>query len=548
MAGSTWWIEGAGQWTWASVLLFYAFACFTVFICQRLVEQAALALEPMERKAAFARSATCIGCMVWALDAAGQFIYPDMVARDPHLGPAILGLLVMAGGTLVSVPAITHTRRRGEIALAGLVMSFGMIFGHVLLFSAFGELTGVVHWRDVSLAITLASGLAIVLSLRHRSARLRALHGGFRRLTWPEYLLGGGVVLLIHRALSSSLELEPVPANGNDGQVLLLLLALVVFGVLVAAAQMHSMGVEKARRRLLDQALARLRTLPDEAGLAEGQQLSLIAERLPDFLVPGQLRLHFQPIVPVSQQFEAIRFEALLRVEAPELGRINPEMFFLACARAGRQAEADRLVIAQALEISQHWTQYASRCAGISVNVAPETLDESDFVSWLKLTLDRYALPPEWLKLEITEHSMIATTERIVDVLLDLHDIGVGVILDDFGTGFSSLGVITLLPIEGVKIDRSLIRNLERNRANQLLLKHLSALARDIGMTVTVEGVETLIDLSIARRKGVDGVQGYVFARAMAPEMVPDWLGKLSLEHSGDGAIRIPRLLGWERG
>ena len=109
-------------------------------------------------------------------------------------------------------------------------------------------------------------------------------------------------------------------------------------------------------------------------------------------------------------------------------------------------------------------------------------------------------------------------------MLRTLKDMGVGTVMDDFGAGFSSLGSLVDLPIQGIKCDKALVRALSGDPARQTLLQHLCALAHELGLSITVEGVETQADLGIVRAKGAAKVQGYVFARPMPHEEVLYWL------------------------
>jgi len=119
---------------------------------------------------------------------------------------------------------------------------------------------------------------------------------------------------------------------------------------------------------------------------------------------------------------------------------------------------------------------------------------------------------------------MIAASEDLVGVLRGLLDIGVGVVMDDFGAGFSSLGILVDLPLEGIKFDRALITNLVVDPDRQTLLRHLCAMARDLGVSVTVEGIEREEDLVMVRMHGANRVQGYLLARPMPEDAVGAWL------------------------
>ncbi|WP_005037697.1 EAL domain-containing protein [Holophaga foetida] len=505
-------------------LLFLGFSILVVHVCQRLVEQAALAIEELERRANFARTSLCIGAMVWSLDALGLFLYQDMAPRGARLAPAIFSLIVMVLAARICVPALVSTRDRLRIMGAGALLATGMLFGHFLQVSALGKPTGEIRWGAVLLAILIATALAGGLALRHRSARLRSLDGVFKPLTWGDKVVGGLVILPLHICLTTSVPLSPPLPGAHPGEGLPVLLALVLFGVMIAAYRISDVAVEARRQRILNRAFAMVRSVRDLPQDVDAQRLALIAERLDSLFGDGCLEMHYQPILPVSSHVPGIRFEALLRVEDPDLGRVNPELVFLACERMGRTGWADRQVLRHALAASRAWWHPGAHCSGIAVNVAPDTLLAQDFVTWLSQELERHRLSHGWLHLEITEHAMITASEDLVGVLRELLGIGVGVVMDDFGAGFSSLGILVDLPLRGIKFDRALITNLVVDPDRQTLVRHLCAMAKDLRVNVTVEGIERQDDLGLVRKYGADCVQGYLLARPMPGKAVPDWL------------------------
>ena len=111
----------------------------------------------------------------------------------------------------------------------------------------------------------------------------------------------------------------------------------------------------------------------------------------------------------------------------------------------------------------------------------------------------------------------------MVQAINDLRTLGVGVFMDDFGAGYSSLGVLADLPISGIKCDRLFVRQLPQDPRRQSLLRHVVRLARDLQLEVVVEGVETEQELQSVLESGIGNVQGYFFSKAMPPEAVPQW-------------------------
>ncbi|HTJ95472.1 MAG TPA: EAL domain-containing protein [Pararobbsia sp.] len=503
-------------------LLFFIFAAAAVHVCQRLVEQAAVVIGAEARRASFARTALCVGCIVWALDAAGLFMYPDVVISDARLAPAILALIVMVVTGRWTIPPLTNTRSHARVVLAAVVLAIGMLAGNALMLSAFGRISLVLSWQAGAGALVLSTVLAAGLALRHRSARLRKDPAAYLPFSWQDKVLGGLTVVPLHVCLVNMFVLSPTtPAHGGG---LTLMLALVLFGIVGTAYQVRSLRSDARQERSMNLALMLQNSAHARLRADGGQRLALIAERLPALLTPLRMALHFQPIVAAEDVGGTVRLEALLRIHDPDLGYVDPELFFLACERLGFTSVADRIVIRSALEASESWCQPDFDCLGISVNITPNTPFDDDFVEWLRRQMRETRCPPGWLKLELTEHAMIHNAERLSSVIRELGVLGVGVVMDDFGAGYSSLAMLGDLPIEGIKCDRSFVSALEHDRRRQALLRHICAMARELNLKVTIEGIETESDLKIVRRLGAHDVQGYHLARPMPASAVARWL------------------------
>ncbi|GAB3267838.1 EAL domain-containing protein [Chitinimonas naiadis] len=519
------------------VLLFMLFGVAVVHVTQQLIEQAATMVGHVRRRAAFARTAMCIGSLVWALDGAGLFMYDTINTNVARLGPAIASLLVMIVGARFTVPALTHTRSRLRVVTAALCLGLSMVLGHLILVSGFGMLLQHLNLAALFSSLLLTIAIGGGLALQHRAVRLQALHQGFRPLPWPSKLLAGAIIVPLHWQLTNILPTYSPVAHAGDG--LMLLLTLAAFGLLVAVDQLQHMQLEQSLQQTHAQALSLLRShsLPHAAD--QSAQLSLLAERLPDLLHPRHITLHYQPIVAANGQ--AAYFEALLRVRDDTLGNLNPELFFLACELTQRTTDADRLVLQAGLQQQQNWRELGLSIL-ITLNVSPTTLLDPTFESWLLAQLQRHRSLPAEIKLELTEHALIANPAALKSVLASLRRQGIGVLMDDFGAGYSSLGLLADLPIEGIKCDRSLSQHVASDRRRQALLWHVCKLAEELGLRVTVEGIETDADWQRVRHNRMTLAQGYLFAKPMAAEAVPAWLASqpaIADTHLHDGHVVI---------
>jgi EAL domain-containing protein (putative c-di-GMP-specific phosphodiesterase class I) len=505
------------------LLLFVSFAALVVHACQRLVERTAITIEPGERRTAFARTALCVGSLVWTLDVVGLHLFQDLQAGSARLAPVCASLLLMVLAARATIPALSNTQSSLRILLAAVGLALGMLGAHLLLMTALGSWSGRLRWDFLAASLLLAAFIAGWIAVRHRSAQLRAIKSDFRTISWPVKLLAGLLILPLHIFLVNTFPIEVDPAR-SPGNGLSVLIVLVLFGTAFSVDQMFKLRAEEKRQHLTNRALAMIRRVNPELGESSGYLLALIAERLPSLLTPETLQLHFQPICPTRPWTGGIRLEALLRVQDPDLGRIHPELFFLACERCGKSAWVDRALLELALTCSVPWAGASRNCAGISVNVAPDTLLVPGFVPWLEGLLHRRNWPAGWLQLEITEHALIAKAPQLAQTLLQLRAAGVQVAMDDFGAGFSSLTVLADLPIHGIKCDHAFVKDIAEDPARQVLLRHVCEMGKGLGLAVTIEGLETEAEWKLLQSKGADYFQGYLIARPMAADRVAAWL------------------------
>ncbi|MFN4120125.1 EAL domain-containing protein [Acidovorax sp.] len=502
-------------------ILFWGFATLVVHVCQRLVEHTAYSVDPSSRRISASHAALCVGCVVWALDVVGLFMYAELAHHVLELLPALSGLLIMAVSARLTIPTLSTSASKRRIVVAGVWLAAGMLAAHFTITRGHVHSFAQVNWLAIVLSMVTAVGLATYTSVRHRSAKMSVLTPHFRQQTWQDKLLCGGAILLLHWLLINTFPLQlGDPAGDSDGIALLVILLL--FAIAVAVEQMSNMRWDAGRQQLLRRGLSLMRVSNMAQNAARDMELSLIADHLSTLLRPERLALHFQPIVDMQQR--GIQFEALLRMTDPVLGTIHPETFLLVCELQGKTAEVDRMILRNALDCVQAWQQTGVQGASISVNVAPITLLDVGFAPWLEGELAARALSPQVLKLEMTEHAIIALGSQMVAAIDDLGRRGVAVLMDDFGAGYSSLGMLADLPIAGIKCERLFVRRLAQDRRRQSLLRHLAALAQEFGLTVVVEGVETVQELQALAALGLHCIQGYVYSKPLPAAEIPAWV------------------------
>lgn len=242
-------------------------------------------------------------------------------------------------------------------------------------------------------------------------------------------------------------------------------------------------------------------------------------------LQDGEFYLQYQPILSLAE-YRIVGFEALLRWEHPEQGNIPPGEFISIAEETGLIVPIGEWVLREACRQLQAWHQQhpLSSPLTMSVNLSSRQLMQPEFVGRLKTILQAVALPPRSLHLEITESVLISNTEYIQSSLSALRQSGVCVQMDDFGTGYSSLSILHQLAIDTLKIDRSFIHQLKADESNWGLVRAVITLARELGMGVVAEGVETAQQLQMLRQLSCEQAQGFFIAPPMTGEAVNGWL------------------------
>ncbi|MBB3567456.1 diguanylate cyclase (GGDEF)-like protein [Rhizobium sp. BK491] len=222
-----------------------------------------------------------------------------------------------------------------------------------------------------------------------------------------------------------------------------------------------------------------------------------------------ELTLAYQPLVDASS-CEMIGVEALVRWNRPGHGPISPEAFIPIAETSGLIEALGLLVLRKACEAARHWPDLR-----IAVNVSPGQFRNPAFADYVRSVLNSTEIEAERVTLEITEGYIIQNPERTRQSIERLKRLGVKVALDDFGSGFSSIGYLRQFGFDRIKIDRSLTMNvLEDNRAREMV-KATVALARSLDIPVTAEGIETEEQGRALAGFGCDELQGYFYGKPM---------------------------------
>lgn len=234
----------------------------------------------------------------------------------------------------------------------------------------------------------------------------------------------------------------------------------------------------------------------------------------------GQLSLHYQP--QCGANGEILGFEALMRWEHPTLGMVSPARFIPLAEDSGVIIPMGEWALREACTKIAAWREAGHSLLRMSVNVSAAQFKRTDWVDTVRRALRDTRLAPEALELEITESLLLQNISETSANLFELRKLGVGVAIDDFGTGYSSLSYLHKLPVTTLKIDQSFVKQIGvesmHGQEDAPIIRTIIALARNFGMSVVAEGVETEVQRELLVRLGCESLQGYLLHRPLTAE------------------------------
>jgi diguanylate cyclase (GGDEF)-like protein len=225
-------------------------------------------------------------------------------------------------------------------------------------------------------------------------------------------------------------------------------------------------------------------------------------------LARGEFELHYHPIVDIRTN-EITDMEALIRWHHPERGPIAPGDFIPLAEESGLISPIGEWVLRQACADAAGWPPQFK----VATNLSPVQFRGGNLVDSISRLVAESGLPPERLKLEITESVLMQGSAENLETLHQLRRLGISIVLDDFGTGYSSLSYLRLFPFDQIKIDRSFVSELSSNADCAAIVSAVASLGRSLQIDTVAEGVETEEQLVLARASGCTHAQGFLFGR-----------------------------------
>jgi diguanylate cyclase (GGDEF)-like protein/PAS domain S-box-containing protein len=239
----------------------------------------------------------------------------------------------------------------------------------------------------------------------------------------------------------------------------------------------------------------------------------------------GQMHLEYQPIVSLESG-ELQGFEALLRWEHPEFGRVSPDQFIPIAEETGVIVSIGTWVLEQACRQLTTWRKLSPAAENlfVNVNVSKRQITQPDIIDIFQRVFKETGVDTSGIKIEITESAIMNDRQEITPILESFREMGIKLAMDDFGTGYSSLSCLHRFPIDVLKIDREFIKNIEHRIEYTAVIQAIISLAHTLGISVVAEGLETAEQVAQLQALECDSAQGYYFSKPVKVDEATDYI------------------------
>jgi EAL domain-containing protein (putative c-di-GMP-specific phosphodiesterase class I) len=275
------------------------------------------------------------------------------------------------------------------------------------------------------------------------------------------------------------------------------------------------------------------------AEMTERAQTRMLLEaQLRHAIELGQLRLHWQPRV-AADGGALVGVEGLVRWQHPDRGFVSPAQFVPLAEETGLIVPIGAWVVEEACRQWADWRLQGLPAFGVSINLSARQLRDEKLPEVVRQSMQRHAVPPGVLELELTESMVMEGAEHNLRQMQALRTLGVALSIDDFGTGYSSLAYLNRFPIDKLKIDRSFVHDMLADPTDRAITMAIIGLGHTLGLKVVAEGVEQPREAELLREANCDELQGYLFAEPMAADDLAAWIQGAE-DSTGQGRVSVP--------
>ena len=506
----------ARQQAFESILLSVLAAAVTALATMRALEPIARALDSV----LVALRDAAAGELRIGFGKAAQQVLPHLVASLEVLlkrvRSSIDGIQRLAlHDPVTDLPNRVHFRRIVEAHLTVAGDRGALLFVDLDRFKAVNDSLG--HAQGDALLAMFAARIRVLLSVGNQETVLARLAGDEFTVLLPN-AAGADEAAAVARRILRALE-EPFELAGQS----------VVINASIGVACLPYDGDDyDTLMRNADTAMYHAKALGRNQQHAYSAQLNKAARdrlqlevQLREALHSGHLELFYQPQVH-GETGALVSAEALLRWRHPTQGLRMPGAFIEVAEESGLIVDIGRWVIEQAVQAAARWEAQGFDCR-LSCNVSPRQIARGDFVAHVRQCLDTFGATPERLEFEITESLVMSNDAMTIEKIAQLRALGLSIAIDDFGTGYSNLARLKKLPIDRLKIDRSLVQDVASSADARTIVNAIVALSHGLGYDCVAEGVETPLQADILGVIGCELLQGYSISKPIDEAAFMAW-------------------------
>ncbi|WP_251827729.1 GGDEF domain-containing response regulator [Methylovulum psychrotolerans] len=371
--------------------------------------------------------------------------------------------------------------------------TLGHRLGDLLLQEVSNRLKATVRPNDILARLGGDEFIMLLSNIHLIDDIARIAQRTIETLTQPFTIEGNDIVV------TASIGISVYPEDGNDSQNLLMNADAAMYLAKERGKNNYQFYTKQMTARSLER-------MTIERGLRHA-------------LLNNELLLYYQPQID-SDSGCVVSSEALVRWQHPEWGLVNPDRFISVAEETGLIVPIGIWVLRTACLQAKAWREKGLAFNRVAVNLSPRQFLENDLFHSIKEVLAETGLEPAALELEITESAVMQDPERTLLILRQLQELGIQLSIDDFGTGYSSLTYLRCFPVHSVKIDRSFVQDIPADEGSMTLVRAIIALAHELNLNVTAEGVETEEQLAFLKAQQCDLLQGYLYSRPITAQQL----------------------------
>lgn len=254
------------------------------------------------------------------------------------------------------------------------------------------------------------------------------------------------------------------------------------------------------------------------------RELEILAS-VDDAIENRELKAFYQPKVD-SETGEITGAEALVRWEKPDHSFVYPDQFIPAIEKSGQIIDVDYFMYEEVFSFIREKLDAGESIVPISMNVSRQHLKNLEIIEFIRGLMEKYEIPPEYLEFELTESVCMEDSDRVMEFIDAFHDMGITVSMDDFGSGYSSLNLLSEMPIDIIKLDRCFLHSALMEKKERVIISSIINMTKELEMRSLCEGVETVQQSEFLKSIGCDAQQGYLHSKPITKEAFEEVLRK----------------------